>query len=531
MNLMIVEDEIRILNSLANNIAWDQHGIEVVALAENGAEALAIAQRRMPDIMLLDIEMPEMDGLALAAAILEKKPHMKIIILSGHDDFQYAQKAIELGVNQYLLKPAGDDVILRTVIQVAEEIRQELLEKHSMTELQRLWKSRLPQLQEDLLRGWMMNRYAEWELIRHAEELGLSLDANARYAVAVCGIDPLTETETRFLATDMPLLQFSLERIAKEYVPAEEALVFSDASGLTVLLFQGQEGETEGDLTKQINIRISRLLDVVKECLKVTASAGMGNAVGFAEVSQSYQQACRALQERAVYGHAIAIPYLEVRQEGQPVYLDSAFERQLEAAIFTGETNRAQQLIEEQLEQALAQASSTELVYEFLLYVSGAFTRMIQSQGWRLQKVLPQDYTYLLAIEDLVSKEQMMEWARRVTGQIAAYLDQERKSSSHRMVKRVLESVDQMLAEDLSLHSLAERLYVNPSYLSRLFKKETGDSFSSYVLARRMERAKEMLLSDAKVYDAAHATGYRDLSYFAKVFRKYWGLSPSEMKK
>ncbi len=531
MNLMIVEDEIRILNSLANNIAWDRHGIEVVALAENGAEALAIAERRMPDIMLLDIEMPEMDGLALAAIVLEKKPHMKIVILSGHDDFQYAQRAIALGVNKYLLKPAGEDVILQTVIEVAEEIRQELSEKHSLSELQRMWHSRLPQLQDDLLRGWMMNRYAEWELLRHAEELGLALSADARYAVAVCGIDPLTETETRFLASDMPLLQFSLERIAKEFIQPDDARVFTDAGGMTVLLFQGQQGEDEGDLTKRINIRISRLLGVVQECLKVTASAGMGNVAGFAEVSQSYQQACRALQERAMYGHAIAIPYLEVKQEQQPVYLDSSFERQLEIAIFTGETSRAQQLIEDHLEQALAQASSAELVYEYLLYLSGMFTRMIQSQGWRLQKVLPQDYTYLLALEDLVSKEQMLEWAKRVTGHIGAYLDQERRSSSHQMVRRVIESVDQMLAEELSLHSLAERLFVNPSYLSRLFKKETGDSFSNYVLARRMERAKEMLLGDAKVYDAANATGYRDLSYFAKVFRKYWGLAPSELKK
>jgi two-component system response regulator YesN len=531
MNLMIVEDEIRILNSLANNIAWDQHGIEVVALAENGTEALAIAERRMPDIMLLDIEMPEMDGLALAAIILEKKPQMKIIILSGHDDFHYAQQAIELGVNKYLLKPAGEDVILQTVIEVTEEIRQDLSEKHNLSELQRMWRSRLPQLQEDLLRGWMMNRYEEWELLRHAEELGLELSSTDRYAVAVCGMDPLTETETRFLASDMPLLQFSLESIAKEFIPPEDGRVFTDASGLTVLLFHGQREESEGDLTKQMNIRISRLLNVVKECLKVTASAGMGNVGGFAEVSQSYQQACRALQERAMYGHAIAIPYLEVKQEEQSIYLDSSFERQLEVAIFTGEISHAHQLIEDQLEQALAQASSTELVYEYLLYLSGAFTRMIQSQGWRLKKVLPQDYMYLLALEDLVSKEQMMEWAKRVTGHIAAYLDQERRSSSHQMVKRVLESVDQMLAEDLSLHALAERLYVNSSYLSRLFKKETGDSFSNYVLARRMERAKEMLLSDAKVYDAAHATGYRDLSYFAKVFRKFWGLAPSELKK
>lgn len=102
---MIVEDEIRILNSLANNIPWNEHGIEVVALAENGLEALSMIERRKPDIVLLDIEMPEMDGLTLVRTVLQQETHMKFVILSGHDDFPYAQAAVGLGVMKYLLKP------------------------------------------------------------------------------------------------------------------------------------------------------------------------------------------------------------------------------------------------------------------------------------------------------------------------------------------------------------------------------------------------------------------------------------------
>ncbi|XID96011.1 response regulator [Paenibacillaceae bacterium WGS1546] len=528
---MIVEDEIRILNALAGNIPWERHGIEVVALAENGKEALAIAERRMPDIVLLDIEMPEMDGLALAQAVLEREPRTRVIILSGHEDFHYAQQAIGLGVTRYLLKPAGETEILRSVLEVADEIRRELSERHNVAELQRLWRGRLPQLQEDFLRNWMLNRYADWERRKHAGELDLGLGEDGTYAVAVCEIDPLPEAETRFSAKDAPLLQFSLAGIAKEFVPREECRVFNDADGSTVLLFPGKPGESEGELTKRINVRISRLLNVVKECLKLTASAGMGTAGGPADVPQSYQQACRALQERAIYGHGIAIPYLDVRRSEQPALVDSAFERQLEVAIYTGGAAQASALIDRYAETAFAHADSSGPIYEHLLYLSGAFTRIVQSQGWPMQKVLGNDYAYFLSLETLVSKSQIVEWAKRVAGHIAAYLENQRRSGSHELVKRILESVDQMLADDLSLHALAERLYVNPSYLSRLFKKETGESFSGYVLARRMEKAKELLLGDAKVYDAAAAIGYRDLSYFAKAFRKYWGVAPSDLKK
>ncbi|WP_240644669.1 response regulator [Paenibacillus paeoniae] len=528
---MIVEDEIRILNSLVNNIPWERHGIEVVALAENGREALSIVERRMPDIVLLDIEMPEMDGLTLAETVLEREPQTKIIILSGHDDFHYAQRAIGLGVMKYLLKPAGEDEILQTVLEAAEEIRRELSEKHSLTELQRMWSSRLPQLQEEFLRSWITNRYAEWELRKHSGELNLQLQENGRYEVSVCEIDPLSEAEIRFSSADRALLQFSLESIAKECMPPEECRVFNDANGSTVLLFMSQPGESDDSLTKRMNGRISRLLNMVKECLKLTASAGMGTVCSLGEVPHSYQQACRALQERAVYGHEIAIPYLEVRRSEQPVFFDSSFERQLEMAIYTGEGVQASALIDSYVERAFDHADSSELAYEHVLYLSGVFTRMIQSQGWLMQKVLANDYAYFLSLETLVSKSHIVEWAKRVTGHIAAYLENERRSSSHQLVKKIVETVDQMLDDDLSLHSLAERMYVNSSYLSRLFKKETGESFSGYVLSRRMERAKELLLSEAKVYDAANAVGYRDLSYFAKVFRKYWGMAPSDLKK
>ncbi len=531
MNLMIVEDEIRILNSLANSIPWDQHAIEVVGLAENGMEALALMERRKPDIVLLDIEMPEMDGLSLAKIVIEKEPQIKIIILSGHDDFHYAQQAIGLGVMKYLLKPAGEEEILQSVLTAAAEIRLELLEKHNITELKRIWHSRLPQLQEDFLRNWIMNRYAEWELHKHSKELNLELSSDQRYMVSVCEIDPLTEVESRFSAADIPLLQFSLESIVKEFVQPEECPVFNDTNGSTVLLFLSQSEESDTDMTKRINLLISRMLNVVKDCLKLTASAGLGTVCSLEDVPKSYQQAGRALQERAIYGNEIVIPYLEVNRNERSIHFDSTFEKQLEIAIYTDEAIRISSLIDDYFENAFTHTDSSELVYEHLLYLSSVFTRIIQSQGWSMQKVLGSDYAHFLSLDSLLSKSQILEWAKRVAGHITIYVENERKSTSHQMIKRILETVDQMLAEDLSLHSLAERLYINSSYLSRLFKKETGQSFSGYVLERRMERAKELLQGNAKVYDAGYAVGYRDISYFAKVFRKYWGVAPSEIRR
>lgn len=532
MNLMIVEDEIRILNSLAHNIPWERHGIEVVGLAENGKEALALMERRKPDIVLLDIEMPEMNGLALAEAALRKEPQLKIVILSGHDDFPYAQAAIGLGVMNYLLKPAGDDEILNAVLTAADEIRRELAEKHNLAELQRKWQVRLPQLRADFCRNWMLDRYAEWELHKHMRELNLELEAYSHFAVTVCDIDPLPAEESRFTAADLPLLQFSLESIAGELAEGQDCRVFADADGTAVLLFYERGEGAEQTLAKRVNLQVPRLLNVVKECLKLTASAGLGTIVGtLAEVPHSYRQACRSLQERAIYGNEIVIPYLDVKNSEHPIAIDAGFEKKLEIALHAGDSAGAYRLIDEYFEAVYARADSSGLAYEHLLHLSSVFTRMIQSRGWSMQKVLQDDYRRFLSFESLLSKDQIVEWAKRAAGHIAAYREHERRSSTHRLVKQMMEAIEQMLGEeDLSLHTLAERLYVNPSYLSRLFKRETGIAFSGYVLKRRMELAKEHLSGGMKVYDAANASGYRDVSYFAKVFRKYWGVAPSEMK-
>ncbi|MDF2922668.1 MAG: two-component system response regulator [Paenibacillaceae bacterium] len=530
MNLMIVEDEVRIRNGIAGGIPWEQSGIEIVALAGSGKEALDMMERRKPDIILLDIEMPEMDGLELAEEVLRQEPQMKLVILSGHNDFHYAQRAIELGVMKYLLKPAGDQEILEAVTEAAREIREKLMEKHNMDELKRLWESRLPQLQNDFFRNWILNRYEEWEWRKHAGELNLSITGHTRFLACICEIDPLAEEETRFSAADSSLLQFSLECIAKEFMASPFCRVFNDANGSTVVLFFGQQSEPDTELMKRANIEVSRLLKVVEDCLKLTASAGLGTVFGSTEVFQSYRQARRALQDRTVYGHAIAIPYLEVKKEEGTFDFNPSFERQLEIAIQTEEVGQAYALIEEHLGQVFRHATA-ELVHEHVLYLSSIFTRFIQSRGFPMKKVLHGDYRIFRSLETLTTQSQILEWTKRVAGQIWDYMDNERRQCSHEMVKNILESVEQHLGEDLSLHSFSERLFVNPSYLSRLFKKETGESFSNYVLGRRMERAKELLAGNVKVYDAANAVGYQDMSYFAKVFRKYWGVAPRELKK
>lgn len=268
MNVLIVEDEIRLRNSLVNNIPWEKHGIEVVGQAMNGVEALQLIDRKKPDIVLLDLQMPEMDGLTLARRIREADPLIKIVVLSGHDEFAYAQAAVELGVVKYLLKPAGDTEILETVLEAAERLKRELEQRHNMDELKTRWKQHLPHLVNGFFQGLLSGKYEPWEIEQKSKELQLDLPPEAQYAVAVFDMDPLSEDDQRFSRKDGSLLQFALNSIVQESLRSAPCWVATDAAGCTVVVFRLSEEEAPNAALQKINALAEKLLFTVKSSLK-----------------------------------------------------------------------------------------------------------------------------------------------------------------------------------------------------------------------------------------------------------------------
>ncbi|GIP37680.1 hypothetical protein J31TS4_09600 [Paenibacillus sp. J31TS4] len=531
MNLLIVEDEHRLRNSLANNIPWEEHGIEVVGLAATGSEAVQLFQRKKPDLLLLDIQIPEMDGLALARHVSGLDRNVKMIILSGHDNFEYAQSALEMGIYRYLLKPAGDTEILQAVVDAADQLRRELDERRDRLAMQVRWEQHLPGLRNDFLRRWLTGQFDLSQIVAKSAELQLPVREGQRFAVAVLDMDPIGEAETRFGPNDAGLLRYSLQLLAQELLEGDSCWVSGTDEGMTALLCWGYEEEEPNEGLLRLHVTVDRLLSQIRECLKLTASAGIcGSLGGPEEVGRLYQQAMRALQDRVVYGHNLAIPYREETGEEERPVSQPNLEKQLEIALETGEEARAMEALDELWNSGMAQAKTMEAAYDHLLYLSSILLGIVQRGGWPIREVAGEEAGTFLQLQQLATKEQIYAWLQRMVRQIAAHNRNQRKSSSHQIVKAILTMVDEEMDKEITLHTAADRLYVNSSYLSRLFKQETGKPFSQYVLERKMERAKAVLLSGAKVYDAANVVGYRDVSYFTKVFRKYWGITPGECK-
>ncbi|WP_168119540.1 response regulator [Paenibacillus sp. HB172176] len=530
MNLMIVEDEPRLRNNLALDIPWEEHGIQVIGLAASGEEVVALFDRKKPDIILADIQMPGMNGLELAEWVNARDPLVKMILLSGHDSFDYARKAVELGISKYLLKPAGDTEIVNAVLQAAGDLKKHLDQLHNVSLFQEKWKQHLPNLREMFLLNWLHGKYSPWEIQWRSRDVQFPIDSIGHYCVALLDMDPLAADESRFTERDTSLLHSSLFYITQETLQQGSVWVAPDRDGATAVLFATEGSpDTEGFL-HQVNASIGKLLGIVRECLKITASAGIsGVAAKPRELNQLYEQAREALQRRIVYGNNIAVTYqdrfeTETRHHSYP-----DIERELEVGLDTGNAEKCGSSLQKLWTFMLGEARTVDEVNEALFYFSSLFIRLIQQRGGSVKEVAGPYLLYLQNLQSFSTKEQVYEFLTNILERLQHYLAEKRGAAGHKMVDAVLQMIEEGLHEELSLHAVADRLFINSSYLSRLFKQETGKAFSSYVLERKMERAKSALQEGAKVYDAASGVGFRDVSYFTKVFRKFWGITPREM--
>lgn len=534
MNLMIVEDEVRLRQGLANNIPWEEHGIELVGLAANGIEALRLAERKRPDIMLIDVQMPDMDGLTLARKLRERPESsamMKLIILSGHDNFSYAQEAMSYGVSQYLLKPAAEDEILEAVLEAARQLREEMERWREQSVLRVKWQEHLPHLQSSFFQQWTAGVYDVPEVLRKCMEYQIPLTELDRIAVAVVDVDPFQQGDGRSKTENAPMWHFSLQCLAKELLPAPSCWACPDHQGYTLLVFSLPPGDNQDDFVLRVQASVVQLLSRAKETHGLTASAGICAGAGaIGDMSELYAQACRALQERIVFGHDIAIPYREQERKQQGVQGQPGLEKALEIALDLADETKALEALQGLWNKILEPAETADEMHEAVLYLSSLFIRMIHKQGWMIKQVTGDDMVFFQNVRLLASKEHTRAWLVRIVGHICAYLQRQRRLTSNGLVRSILSIVDQEIDRDITLHTVADRLFVNSSYVSRLFKQETGVSFSAYVLERKMEQAKAILQEGGKVYDAARHVGYRDVSYFTKVFRKYWGINPGGLK-
>jgi len=535
LKLLIVEDEQFTREGLVGLIDWPAIGIEVCATASNGIEALHILASEAVDLLLTDIRMPQMDGLQLIQEIRNRGWTTECILLSGYGDFSYAQKAMRLGVSDYLVKPCSPEEIQKLFRKVAASIVEKRQRTDQIKGLEHQLHVSTPHAKSELLRQWLHRPSSVTENRRQLME---------QFHISVAYDDPVvfafrftkgTLDKSDYKESDLHLIAFAAANIIKETMEHEllqPVEVVRDQDTLAVI----GNGRFEW-MNEKIAAGLSRVQQNIQQYLKLSVSVGVGDSKqNMNLLHEGYQEALQCLEYRFFLQSDI-VYYSEVRKHTELPPSDASHKVLLrieQAAVehvknglyaeLLNDTERWLNMFQHEYLQSRDQINSRTI--SFLANINHAASQIGQADTeiYDLQETTRQ----ILRAE---TSDELAGVVFRAIRAIVECIHPQR--TPKRKVQQALDYIAEHYATGgLSLAGVAKALFVSSTYLSSLFKQELGVNFLDYVHQYRIEKAKSLLqTSDLKIQSIAREVGYFDEAHFTKTFKKWTGLLPSQYKK
>lgn len=523
--LMIVDDESDVREGIVAHIDWDALGYEAVAEAENGQDALEKAESVHIDVVLTDIKMPFMDGLEMGARLLQLYPGVKLIILSGFDEFEYAKAAIKLSVVEYVLKPVNVAELSEVLRRVKRQLDDSIAQRRNIDMLRESYEKSLPLMRERFLTELMWGAVPDGEIESQLSRYNLGIGGAPYHVVAVFEADrslkrpPLVAWE---------LVPVSIKQIVEEQLDGRcESAVFIGSSAITAVT-AWNDPNAAGALTSVANEICARCMRV----LEVTVTAGVGRVCrDLAKAHDSFSEARSALEYEVIAGTGKAI-YIQDMERVQREAVDGREEEQLLSAVKFGSKDQFK-LFTVNICDSMASLGKRERK-AYGLYIYGIIYRLIQRYDMFGAGDVRAYVNEFLLFEQLWDDgDRMREWLYNICERMSEHISAKRETASRNLVEDARRFIDERYQDhDLSVDTLCEHLHVSQSYFSTIFKQETGVSYVQYLTGLRLDRAVELLQqTDEKTYEIARRVGYDEPNYFSYVFKKHFGVSPTKYRK
>lgn len=517
--VFFVEDEIVTREGIRDNVDWNADGFELCGEAPDGEMALPLVQATRPDVLITDIKMPFMDGLQLSRIVRERLPRTKIVILSGHDEFEYAQEAIKLGITEYLLKPVTVQDMHKVLQRVGAKITQEHQEQAQLRQLRDQVAENRAVLIERLLLKLLVGGITPSEAIEQCELVGLDLVARS-YLAVVIRIASNASTATLFA----PQVQQMQDKVSE--LTAHNPDVFllrKDLQELVLIL--------KGDSTECLVQDRDLLLTRIQQCAQTvgcTLTVGVGApASRIADIGQSFLGALADAQRGTAGGRTDAATgidcaaLLKVDKTAAQEFLRCGVQADLndffDAFILPlGETLAASMIVKNYV----------------LLELAFTAASFVQELGGEVDEVLPGLDHLETVLNNITTIDQFREQVQCILTAALAFRDCRAGGPHAGVIQQAREYIDRHYADpEISLHQVAAQVGHSPCHFSTVFGEENGTTFKEYLTELRIRRARELLRTTTlRSSDVADQVGYRDPHYFSLVFRKHTGLSPKEFR-
>ena len=534
IKVFLVEDESIVREGLRDNMPWQQQGYQFVGEASDGEMALPMIRKLKPDVLFTDIKMPFMDGLALSRIVSQEFPDMKIIILSGYDDFEYARSAIRVGVEQYLLKP----ITKSTMTKVLSELRVKIEAQRQQSSYQDQYQDEMREYEkysrriffEKLFEGHMSVQ----EIYEETGRLGLEMDAPCYNLIFVSLQEKRNQENRRQESREFARKQDELLRFLLRY---PEHTVFRWNISTYGVLLQGETAQME-EITARCMENIKRICETSEVEFDWYAAAG-APVERLSSLPECYSRT------NHIFSYRFMMPSVHIltedllkgmmpeREDSTIGGVDSAKvdPEIIKEFLMTGRGDEIQDFVQSYL-QSVQEALRSKLFRDYLT-LSIRFTTIayVESLGCSQSEFL-EALGGDRAQEAGMSAEEIPYYLQEMLTQALLVRDRESDNQGKKILKKALEYIEENYTqESLSLNSVAGAVNVSANYFSALFSQEMQSTFVEYVTQKRMEKAKKLLRQSEKHSgEIALEVGYKDPHYFSFVFKKTQGYTPREYR-
>lgn len=498
--IILVDDEEIYLQYMKTMIPWEKYQCEICGCAQNGNDALRLAEEINPDIIFMDIDMAQMNGLEASSILREEKNTVKIIIMTAHDEFNLAQKAIKLKVDDYLLKPFDEDELINSLNQCLKQIEEERKQK------------------QDKLEGLLLR------LLNNEEtDVILEIPGNDQYMVGLFQKNAHITSEEKYRIDKRIDYYFNKFGIHTNYL--------GNFQGSSIVVHQWSSNLSEKENIKEI------YRDFQKECTDVMIEwMALGSVVcSPVDLYKSYQDALLVKQNRIKFRDEI-ISYEDLKQLNRKVDVYSA--QDITALISELELKNYQN-VDEILKRMFAISNDNLISFQYAIatYYS-IITQMYEYYHMQtMHDMILIDNRASMFIQDIDSCAtggQMLEIIKNYVYEVYSDCISIPVGSKKEILVKKIEAYLQKhyTEQDFSIQRLADELFFENSYIRRIFKMHTGETIFQRLESIRINKAKELLREGIyKTSEIAEMTGYGELQYFSRRFKFVCGCTPSQYRK
>lgn len=527
--VFLVEDEQLIRIGIKELIQWEEYGFKFVGEAADGELAWPLIQKEKPDIVITDIRMPFMDGLSLSRLIKKELPDTLIIILSGYDDFNYAKKAIEIGVSQYLLKPLSKDQLVEVLLDLKkkkDKLQQsEQYRNQFSKEVQEYLSSSRRSLFDLLVSG----KTPIPQILERAEIIGINLTAMTyNLVLLMLEEDLLHSNYTASSAT----IQDQIEQI---FAGEPNIIPFGAGIELTAFLIQSDDDSIE-QTTQRCAQALEQICHSAEQAPRWTVATG-DPVPRLSSIPECYRMARKKLYRTLTYPTSSPQTHTQTKSvlDFNLNDLDaSKMDQQIIRKFLTNGVLEDAEAFTEDYFNSIGSTGLNSTLFRHYVLLNIQFTVNAFWDGLGLEGHTPGGLPQLQQkLETAISSlPNMQQYVVELFQETIRYRDSVVTDRYREMMAKVLDYIEENYSDpEIGLNKVARVANVSATHFSTIFSQQTGKTFVEYLTETRMKNARELLRCTGKSSsEIARAVGYNDPHYFSFLFKKVNGLSPRDYR-